>query len=214
MKIIKCEQRSPEWYKVRCGVPTSSNFHKIITPEGKPSKQSIKYLHKVAGEYVSGVQEESYQNENMLRGIEMEEEAKKFYEVVEGIIVEQVGFVFGNPENEYGCSPDGFVGDKGMVEIKCPIISTHVGYLLNNEYPKEYFQQTQGQLLVTGRRWIDFLSYYPGLKPLIIRVTRDEDFLKKLRGELNTFCQKLREVINIITSEKDVKKNKKIKMWD
>lgn len=198
MRIIECEQLSEEWYKIRCGIPSASNFDKIITTKGESSKQAQKYLYQLAGEYVTGQKEQSYQNAAMLRGIELEQEAKNLYQIINEVVVESVGFCIGEPDIEYGCSPDGLVGDKGLVEIKCPNLATHVGYLLDNKAPTEYFQQMQGQLLVTGREWVDFMSYYPAIRPLIVRVQRDEEFIKKLRIELEVFCTELNKIINKI----------------
>ena len=198
MKIYDCEQGSPEWFKIRLGIPTASNFDKIVTSEGKPSKQMQKYLWKVAGEFITGVPEETYQSAAMLRGVEMEQEAKNFYSMVNDVPIQQVGFCVGEPDIEYGCSPDGLVGDNGMVEIKCPSLAVHVGYLLNGELPVDYVQQVQGELLVTGREWNDFISYYPGIKPLIVRVGRDEKFIKALRSEIEVFCKQLKETIKKI----------------
>jgi len=195
LKIIDCEQRSEEWFEARLGIPTSSNFNKIVTSEGKPSKQAKNYLHKLAGEFVSGAEEESYQSIAMIKGIEKESDARTLYELIEGTEVEEVGFCL---EGNYGASPDGLVGDNGEIEIKCPIISTHVSYLLNRQLPTEYFQQVQGQMLVTGRDWCDFMSFYPGLKPLIVRVHRDEKFISLLLAELKIFCERLSEVIERI----------------
>lgn len=188
MKILDVVQNSPEWFAARCGIPSASNFDKIICINGKQSKQRTKYLYQLAGERIAGKSEETYQNGVMLRGIEMEVEARQLYELITGQGVEQVGFCLAEG---YGASPDGLVADKGALEIKCPIISTHVGYLLDNKLPSDYFQQTQGQLLVTGREWVDFMSYYPGLKPLIIRVTRNGIFLRQLEAELKLFCTEL-----------------------
>ncbi len=198
MKIIECQQNTPEWFSARCGMPTASNFDKIITTEGKPSKQREKYLHQLAGERIIGKAEETYQNGAMLRGQEMEDEAREAYQFMSGNEVSQVGLCVMEGKTIYAASPDGLVGNDGLVEIKCPIISTQVNYLLKNVLPTEYFQQVQGQLLVTGRKWIDFLSYYPGLKPLLIRVKPDEKFLKALRVELELFCEELDEVVKKI----------------
>jgi len=197
MEIIDCIQGTPEWFEARRGVPTSSNFDKIVTTLGKPSKQQEKYMYKLAGEAVSGVMEETYQNATMLRGIEMEEEARKLYQIAKGKPVVEVGFCL---SKGYGASPDGLVGDNGCLEIKCPLVATHVGYLLKNELPAEYFHQVQGQLLVTGREWVDFLSYYPGLRPLIIRVERDQKFLDILEEQLKIFCVELDKTINQVRS--------------
>jgi len=194
MRIIECVQNSPEWFAARCGIPTSSNFDKIITADGKPSKQRQKYLYQLAGERSAGKAEETYQNAAMLRGIEMEDEARKLYEVITGGTVIQVGLCITEGKTIYAASPDGLFKDDGLVEIKCPLIYTHVSYLLNGGLVEDYFQQLQGQLLVTGRKWVEIMSYYPGLKPLLVPVNRDEKFLKALKIELEIFCGELEEV--------------------
>jgi len=195
MKIIDCVQGSPEWFAARCGVPTASNFDKLVCLDGKQSKQRTKYMYQLAGETITGIQEEGYQNANMLRGKEMEAEARQLYQLISGLEVQEVGFCLAEG---YGASPDGIVAEKGLLELKCPILATHVGYLLSNSLPSEYFQQVQGQLLVTGREWVDFFSYYPGIKPMITRVVRDEKFLEILKKELKEFCKELKEVIKKI----------------
>jgi putative phage-type endonuclease len=197
MKILNFEQLSPEWHAIRLGRPSASKFDMIVTADGSPSKQRQKYLYQLAGEKVSGISPETYQNDAMLRGIELESEARKFYEIVTENVVTQVGFCLSDCE-KYGASPDGMIGEEGLLEIKCPIISTHVGYLLTNKIPTEYYQQTQGQLLVTGRKWVDFVSYYPGIKPLILRSVRDEGFIYLLKNELERFCKELEEVTDKI----------------
>ena len=195
MKIIECQQGTPEWFAARCGIPSASNFDKILCADGKISRQRQKYLWQLAGETITGIAEESYQNAAMQRGKEMEAEARELYRLVSGEEVLEVGFCLAEG---YGASPDGLVAKNGCLEIKCPNLATHVGYLFENALPTDYFQQTQGQLLVTGREWCDFVSYYPGLKPLIVRVTRDEKFLKLLEAELKIFCADLKEVVKKI----------------
>lgn len=129
----------------------------------------------------------------MQRGKEMESEARSLYELITSVSVQQVGFCL-NETPSCGASPDGLIEEEGSLEIKCPTIAVHVGYLLENILPVDYFQQTQGQLLVTGRRWVDFLSYYPGLKPFLIRVERNEKFIEALKAELIKFCAELEEI--------------------
>lgn len=197
MKIVNCIQNSTEWYLARCGVPTASNFDKIVTSNGEPSKQRTKYMWELAGQCIIKNPEESYQNAAMLRGIEMQFEAKSLYELINGVSVQEVGFCL-DDSGKYGSSPDGLVGDDGGLEIKCPLLATHVGYLLYNHLPTDYIQQVQGNLLVTGRKWWDFKSYYPGIKPLIIRVERDEKFIKLLKQELIAFCEELENVVKKI----------------
>jgi len=193
MKIIDCIQGTPEWFAAKCGVPSASNFDRILCADGKVSKQRTKYLWQLAGETITGISEETYQNAAMLRGKEMEAEARELYRLISGLEVVEVGFCL---DKKYGASPDGLVAETGCLEIKSPNLVTHVGYLLENILPTDYFQQCQGQLLVTGREWVDFMSYYPGLKPLIIRVKRDEKFIKALRIELEVFCDELKELVN------------------
>ena len=197
MKIVNCIQGSPEWFKARLGIPTSSNFDKLLQVSGKPSKQRTKYLYRLAGETITGIAEESYQSDAMLRGKEVEAEARELYQLINGVEVQEVGFCLANG---YGASPDGLVGEDGLVEIKSPLIYSHVSYLIKGGLVEDYFQQLQGQLLVTGRKWVDIMSYYPALKPLVIRVARDESFLKALRVEIEVFCAELKEVVKTIRS--------------
>lgn len=199
MKIIECAQNTLEWFQARIGIPTSSNFDKILDASGKPSKQREKYLYQLAGELVAGKSEETYQNAAMLRGIELEAEARAFYEFTNSVQVQQVGFCLTEGKTIFGASPDGLVGKDGAIEIKCPLIYTHVGYLLNDQkLPTTYFQQVQGQLLVTERKWVDFISYYAGLKPMVVRVIPDKEFQTKLQTELDLFCKELKEIVSKI----------------
>ena len=199
MISLQIEQGSPEWFSAKAGKPSASSFDKIITTKGEPSKSAQKYMFQLAGEAIAGLKEETYQNATMQRGIELEEEARQFYEMVKDCKVEQIGLCYPNDKKRYLCSPDGLVGKDGLIEIKCPLIATQVGYLLDNVLPTEYFQQVQGQLLVTGRKWCDFVSYYPGLKPLIVRITPEKEFIKKLEAELEKFCVELETTIRKIT---------------
>lgn len=198
MKILDVVQGSPEWHLARCGIPTASNFDKIVTTKGERSKQAEKYLYQLAGERIIGKAEETYQNGNMQRGTEMEVEARQLYELMTGKTVLQVGLCV---EDGYGASPDGMIDEDGLLEIKSPLLSTHVSYLLDNKLPSEYYQQTQGQLLITGRKWLDFMSYYPAMKPFIIRVTPDKEFQEALKKELKAFCKELDETVKKLNKE-------------
>ena len=198
MIIHNAEQGSPEWFAARCGVPSASNFDKIIDTSGRPSKSREKYLYQCAGERIAGKVEETYQNAAMARGKEMEGEARQFYELTNGVTVEQVGFCVTEGKAVFGASPDGLVGKDGLLEIKSPLIYTHVGYLIAGTFPTAYLQQVAGQLLVTGRKWCDFISYYPGLKPLVIRITPDPKFQKALAVELELFCNELAAIVEKI----------------
>lgn len=194
--MIKADvvQGTPEWEKARLGIPTASNFDKIVTIKGEPSKQREKYMYQLAAERITGFKESGYQNGAMLRGMEIEAQARAMYEFMTDNEVEQVGFCYYDSKKDCGCSPDGLVRAPGMLEIKCPTSAVHVGYLLAQGLPTAYFQQTQGQLFVTGREWVDFFSFYPSLKPLLIRVKPDKLFINKLRVELEVFCHELDQI--------------------
>lgn len=199
MKTIDIEQRSELWFEARLGIPTASSFDKIVTTGGAPSKQRQKYLYQLAAEKASGLTDDKFQTQAMLQGIEREETARKFYELIRGVQVSTVGFCLEDNE-KFGCSPDGFVGEEGLIEIKCPLGATHVGYFMDQgEVPLEYFAQVQGQLLVTGREWCDFVSYYPGLKPVIVREEPNAQFQKLLKKELDLFCSELDELVKKLT---------------
>ncbi|MFA5499468.1 MAG: lambda exonuclease family protein [Candidatus Omnitrophota bacterium] len=194
MIVAEVLQGTPEWLAARLGIPTASGFDRIITTKGEPSKQAQKYMYQLAAERITGAKEEGYQNGVMQRGMEMEAEARAMYEFITGNEVKTVGVCYPDEKKAYGCSPDGLVNSDGLVEIKCPTSPVHVAYLLSGELPAEYFQQVQGQLLVTGRKYVDFFSFYPGLKPLPVRVERDEKFIKALMVELEIFVKELDEI--------------------
>ena len=187
-------QGSPGWMKARAGIPTASNCDKIVTTAGVASKSAKKYLYQLAAERIRGIKEETYQNAAMKRGIEFEVEARAMYAFITDQEVEVVGLCYPDEKKLCGASPDGLVGDEGIIEIKCPSSDIHVDYFLRGVLPTDYFQQTQMQLFVTGRKWVDFVSYFPGLKPLIVRAIPDTKFITALRVELEMFYQQLDEV--------------------
>ena len=130
MKIINCEQRSPEWFASRSGVPSASEFDKIVTSDGIPSKQRTKYMYELVGQKLGALPEESYTNKAIENGILREAEAREMYSR-DVKTVTQVGFCI--HDEGYGASPDGLVGEDGLVEIKCPILSTHIEYLIKQK---------------------------------------------------------------------------------
>lgn len=193
MIVMESQQGSKEWLEERMGLPTASNFNKIVTSKGNVSESRKKYMYGLAAERVSRVIPDSYKSADMDRGNELEEEARREYRRVSGNKVVECGFCLSD-SSLYGASPDGLVESNGLLEIKCPRPSTHVEYVIKDQLPTAYFQQTQGQLLVTGREWCDFVSYCPGLEPFIVRVVRDNEFINKLERELTIFCKELEGV--------------------
>ena len=188
---VDCEQGGEQWHLERLGRPSASRFGEIVTTKGEPSKQAEKYLYALAGERIVGVAPESYQNAAMVRGLELEPEARQVYELLHDVEVEQVGTCYPDEQKRYGASPDGLVGEDGLLEIKAPSLPVAVEYLMAGKCPTKYICQVQGQLLVTGRAWCDFLSYFPGLTPLVVRVERDDKLIAALKVALEEFCDKL-----------------------
>lgn len=188
--IDNCEQGSEEWFRERAGHPTASCFNKILTPKTmKSSSQAEKYMYQLAAERIAGPDMGGYESVSMQRGRELEDEARKLFELHYGIEVKKVGLIYPNDKKLYSCSPDGFWGEG--LEIKCPIAHTHVSYLLAGAIPADYVLQVQGSMFVTEQDHWFFMSYYPGLPPLILRVDRDHKLCSTLKIELETFCEEL-----------------------
>lgn len=169
--------------KLRLGIATASNFSDIVTSKGEISATLSKYALKLASELLIIEQEEIYKSFDMMRGNEIEPEAREAYQEHTFNCVDQVSFIKGD---NYGYSPDGLIGYDGLIEIKCPNQTTHTKYLFEDRLPVEYVQQVQGGMFVSGRKWCDFISYHPNFqedkKLFIKRVYRDEDFIKKLEA--------------------------------
>lgn len=194
MEIVECIQGSPEWISARAGHPTASCFSEIITPKTmKASSSAEKYMYTLAGERITGVKAESFKSQWMERGTEMEDEARDLFQLIRGAEVRQVGLIYPDERHLYSCSPDGIFDDTGL-EVKCPSMAVHVGYLLSGKLPTDYICQVQGTMLITGFSYYWFMSYYPGLPPLIIRVERDDKFCAALKVALEDFCGELDRV--------------------
>jgi putative phage-type endonuclease len=189
--IINCEQRSDEWFSLICGNVGASSVDKIITTKGEPSKQRDDYMMTLAAERITGKGEVGYTTQAMLNGIEREAEARTLFEMAHGVDVQQVGCIFKDDLRLCHCSPDGLVGSKSGFEVKNPLSKTHVKYLLSGKLPSEYFCQVQFSLYVSERESWYFMSHYPGLKPFIIEVQRDEKWIEKCHTELTAFNQEL-----------------------
>lgn len=198
MKIIECEQLSPEWWDARRGIPTASNFSRILTPTGKFSTSSDDYIAELIAEMVC-LTPNYFTTQGkpvtaaMQHGTDTEPEARKWYEMDQGVETRRVGFIT-TDDGRWGCSPDALVDPDGGLEIKCVHLKTQVSYLLKGELPAEYRGQVHGSLLVTGRKWWDFLSYSPGLDPFLIRVYPDA-YTVKLANALELFHDSLQKTI-------------------
>ncbi len=188
MKIHDVEQRSDEWYSLRAGMPTASEFSKIVTSKGEPSKSAAVYALTLAGELFAGKTVDAWEgNAWTERGREMEAQAISLYELTQDLDIVPVGFVT-DDKGAMGCSPDGFAGDDGMVEVKCLKAENHIKAILyhqkNARCPTDYVQQTQGQMMICERAWVDLIFYHPELPLLIIRQEADLDMRFALTAEI------------------------------
>lgn len=198
MKIVDCIQGSEEWYEARLGFVTASNFGKVLN---KKTGRGL-YMRKIAAERLTGFREESYKNDVMEAGSERETEARRYYEMANDCKVEQVGFVM--RDEWIGGSPDGLIGKNGLLEIKCPLSSTHIEVILSGKMPTLHIPQVQGLLWVTERKWCDFVSFDSRVlsQPMfVVRVERDQDYCIKLAGEVGVFVNELKAMIDKIDSK-------------
>ena len=190
MKIHNFEQRTDEWYAIRKGKMTASNAETIIA-NGKGLET---YIYNLMAEYYSSAEKENYINADMQRGIDLEPEARLEFEFYTGLDVQEVGFI---EHNEFiGVSPDGLIGDDGLIEIKCPNDSIYFKLLLNDNIKPEYIAQMQMQMYVTDRQYCYFVSYNPNFeKSLYIKkINRDEEMIDKLKKGLERGTQLIKEI--------------------
>ena len=199
MEIINIDQRSDEWFKLRLGSIGGSSIAEVTA--GGTGKTRKTLLYRMAGEILSGQKYNGYQNADMLRGVEQEAEARSLYELVTGATVQQVGLC--REAEHTHCSPDGLVGDDGMIEIKCTIPSVHVETIVENVVPAAYRKQIAWSLGITGRAWCDFVSYSPTVvdkQILIIRSGSDEKLIKELRASAEKFISEMLEIVKKVRS--------------
>ncbi len=192
MKIHDVEQRSDAWYAIRVGKPTASEFSNIITSEGKPSKSVPEYAITLAAELYAGKRVDPWDGNRWTeRGREFEEQAVRLYDFAHDTETQPVGFVT-DDAGRIGCSPDGLVGDDGMVEVKCLMAKNHVKAILRYRKdgvpPPSYIQQTQGQLLICERAWCDLVFFHPELPLLVIRQEPIHELHEALRRDIPKLC--------------------------
>jgi putative phage-type endonuclease len=197
------EQGTPEWFQMRLGKVTASRVADILakTKTG-PSASRQNYLIELALQRTTGIIQESYSNAAMEWGTQTEPQARVAYEIKSNNFVDQVPFVDHPSIEWFGCSPDGLVNDRGLIEIKCPNSATHWEYFKFNRPPQKYVIQMQAQIAVTGRDWCDFVSFDPRMPErsqlLIVRVDRDEAFIAEMEAEIKQFLSEVEVEVNLM----------------
>jgi hypothetical protein len=191
------DQGSDEWLAARRGMLTASEAHNIVTPTGNVAANDKLRAHvwEIAAQRISGHTEPSYVSDDMLRGWEDEIAARALY-ADNYAPVREVGFVVNGALGfEIGCSPDGLIGDDGMIEIKSRAQRFQVQTIMTGEVPPQYMPQIQFGLLVTGRKWCDYVSYCAGLPMVAIRVLPDDRWQEQLRKAAADFEAAVKRVI-------------------
>lgn len=194
------EQGSVEWQILRSGIPTASEFSDFLTSdfELRDGKMIKTYIARKLSEAWIGGPLASLNVFDMEQGHILEEEAVPWFELEYNTPVQRVAFVT-TDDGRIGCSPDGLIGDDFGIEIKCPRIETHVGYLLAGKLPTEYAAQVHGSMFVTGRKEWRFLSYCRRMPKLVLTIQRDEEIQKKLAESLAKFLTMFDEAMARLT---------------
>ncbi|WP_208435072.1 lambda exonuclease family protein [Bartonella phoceensis] len=192
------DQRTAEWFQARLGKVTASNIYNVLskTAKGTPTKKYEDYKIKLITERLTGEVSQSYLTPAMQWGIEHEEDALREYAFIYDTEVTPCGFIPHPTIEMAGASPDGFVGDDGLVEVKCPQANTHLRFFIDNQIKPEYSAQMQFQMACTGRKWCHFISYNPHfvgrsdhLRMKIKRVERDEEQIKQINQAVEVFLE-------------------------
>lgn len=200
------EQGTQEWFAARCGFVTASKIADLMakTKTGEAASRA-NYLAKIVAERLTGKPAESFSNASMQWGTDTEPMARTAYELRHGVLVDQVGFVPHPEIKSTGASPDGLVGDCGLVEIKCPNTATHIEYLFRTEPPTKYQLQMLWQMECTGRDWCDFVSFDPRMPEkmqlYVVRFERDQERINDIKEEVKKF---LLEVDHLIKSLQEI----------
>ena len=201
IEIFDVEQNSEAWMEARRGLPTASEFSSILAKgEGKTRRS---YMLRLAGEILTGKPTEPFETADMVRGHEMEPEARNLYSFMTDAEPQLVGFV---RNGKKGCSPDALIGSDGLLEIKTKKPALLIDVLLKGEFPSEHKAQCQGALWVTEREWIDLAVYWPGLPLFITRATRDETYIKALSNAVDAFNEELESVVASIRTYENFKR--------
>lgn len=193
------EQGSQSWLDRKRGKVSASKAKDLNTNGrgGKPSKTSESYMMELISERLTGESKPFFENDAMKWGTETEPQARAMFELREGLEVEEVAFV---ERNEWlGISPDGLIGDDGLIEIKCPNTATQIRRALSDDYSADYKDQIQMQLMVTERQYCYFLSFDPRLDCdagyLLQKVERDEKYIEEMEVKTKAFISKMKELL-------------------
>lgn len=193
VRIIECEQGGEDWLLYRAGIATSSKFAVVLAKgkgKGEDSQGRAKYMRQLCAERITDRPATTYTNKHMERGRVMEAEARESYAFERDLVPELVGFMR-RDDVRAGASPDSLIDTNGLCEIKTKIEDLQIEVLDRGEVPSCHIAQLQGQLWISLREWVDFVSYWPGLPLFVKRVYRDERYIAELAAAVREFNEEL-----------------------
>lgn len=200
------EQRTTEWHQERLGKVTASCLHKVMAKlrDGRPGADRANYMAQLICERLTGIPTEASTTAAMQRGTDIEPQARAMYAFQTGNDVEETGF-HGHPEiGMAGASPDGLVGEDGLLELKCPNSATHIATLRGEPIDRKYVLQMQWQMACTGRAWCDFASFDDRLPEEMAlhvqRVERDEKLIAEMEVEVRAFLSEVEAAVADLTN--------------
>ncbi len=205
VNLLDAPQRSEGWYQAKLGKVGASRIGDIMarTKTGYSTSRA-NYMAELVCERLTGVTTEGYTNAAMQWGIDKEPDAKALYTMIHDSAIEDAGFIEHPRIAMSGCSPDGFVGGDGLIEVKCPNTATQIETLLSGTIDGKYTLQMQFQMAVTGRKWCDFASFDPRLPPemqlWVKRVERDDDLIGVIEKEVAGFLAELDSKVSKLQS--------------
>ena len=201
------DQGTDDWFAARLGKVTASRIADVVakTKTGVSASRG-NYMAQLIVERMTGKPTESYSNNAMQWGTSTEPLARAAYEMTTDLMVDEVGFVEHESLSMCGASPDGLVGDKGLIEIKCPNTATHIETLINGTIDNRYVLQMQWQMACTDREWCDFVSFDPrmpeALQLKIIRVNMNEMLIAELENQVEQFLNEVQEKVEFLNNLK------------
>lgn len=199
MRRFDVEQGTPEWFECRSGIVTTSCVKDVLA-KGQ-GKTRATYMHKLMGEVITGMPTESYSNAHMERGHEQEPVAREIYSERISLPVEQCGFLRNHDHlGGVGYSPDALVGDDGLAEIKSRLPHLQVEVILSDKVPSEHIAQIQTGLWVSGRAWLDYVSYCPNMPLFVKRVFPDPAMFKTIEAGIIVFYKEMNEKLERIAA--------------
>lgn len=214
--FVNCVQGSMEWFEARLGCVTASRVADALAmlKNGKSSQKREDYKMEILTEALTGTVVEHYVSPAMDFGTQNEGLARSAYEMQTGAEVDLVGFVYHQMIKRSGASPDGLVGEDGLVEMKVPNTSTHLGYLVEGVVPWQYVPQMMWQMACTDRKWCDFVSYDPRLPEafslFLVRLYRNEETIYEMEKGVEQFISEVNEMASILLERRD---SKALKAW-